>query len=44
MGKATTETVKDPADDKSTPKDINELETREPQVDMTGKVVDKINK
>ena len=39
--KATTVTVKDPADDKGTPKDINEVETKEPQVDMTGKVVEE---
>ena len=41
VGKAATVTEKDPADDTSTPKDIPEIETKEPQVDMTGKVVEE---
>ena len=41
VGKAASVTEKDPADDTSTPKDIPEIETKEPQVDMTGKVVEE---
>ena len=33
--------MKDPAEDKGTPKNKDEVETKEPQVDRTGKVVEE---